>query len=322
LRPIAAPTNMNASRRSDISIASWIRRDLEASPPKARSLVVTVWGDAIAPHGGTVWLSGLIRLMQPLGMSERLVRTSVYRLGQQGWLTANQDGRRSLYALTRHGIAQFEDASKRIYASPAHAWNGTWQMAVLPPALTENVRKMLRKQLAWDGYAVLAPGVFVRPARPERATRGNDTTTRVAERGNVTTLIACERAPAIGHSLASMALASWNLQGVAAEYRAFIARFTPVIRAFSKAPASPEHSFAVRMLLIHAYRRATLHDPRLPSDLLPTRWPAMAAYTLCGDFYRLTHKRAEEHLMTTLQGERGPLPPSAPYFRERFGGLA
>ena len=34
--------------------------------------MVTVWGDAIAPHGGAVWLSGLIRLLAPLGLNERL----------------------------------------------------------------------------------------------------------------------------------------------------------------------------------------------------------------------------------------------------------
>jgi phenylacetic acid degradation operon negative regulatory protein len=42
---------------------------LKADPPRAKSLIVTVWGDALAPHGGAVWLAGLIRLMAPFAIS-------------------------------------------------------------------------------------------------------------------------------------------------------------------------------------------------------------------------------------------------------------
>src|SRR4249920_2464826 len=56
--------------RSHASAARWIRRELDTAPPRAKSLVVTVWGDALAPHGGAVWLSGLIRLLAPLGLNE------------------------------------------------------------------------------------------------------------------------------------------------------------------------------------------------------------------------------------------------------------
>jgi len=66
------------------TIAQWIARTLAADPPRARSLIVTVWGDALAPHDGRVWLATLIRLMAPFGLSERLVRTSVFRLARDG----------------------------------------------------------------------------------------------------------------------------------------------------------------------------------------------------------------------------------------------
>ena len=59
-------------------------------PPRAPSLIVTVWGDAIAPHGGAVVLPGLIRLLDPFGINERLVRTNVFRLARQGWLRPNR----------------------------------------------------------------------------------------------------------------------------------------------------------------------------------------------------------------------------------------
>ena len=79
----------------DREVARWIRRTLADDPPRARSLIVTVWGDALAPHGGEVWLAGLIRLLAPLGLNDRLVRTSVFRLARDGWLAGETRGRRS-----------------------------------------------------------------------------------------------------------------------------------------------------------------------------------------------------------------------------------
>ena len=78
---------------ADPFVSRWIARTLASDPPRARSLIVSVWGDALAPHGGVAWLSGLIRLMAPFGMNERLVRTSVFRLARDGWLSAQSRGR-------------------------------------------------------------------------------------------------------------------------------------------------------------------------------------------------------------------------------------
>ncbi len=78
----------------------------------------------------------------------------------------------------------------------------------------------------------------------------------------------------------------------------------------------------MRTLLIHAYRRVLLRDPLLPAALLPLDWPGAAAYALCRDFYRLTHRSAEAHLAATLAGEGDPWPPANAAFYARFGGLA
>src|SRR5213592_2799443 len=99
-RPVTPPP--------DPVVARWVQRTLAADPPRAKSLIVTVWGDALAPHGGVVWLSRLIRLMASFGMSERLVRTSVFRLVRDGWLKGQTVGRRSRYRLTREGARRFE----------------------------------------------------------------------------------------------------------------------------------------------------------------------------------------------------------------------
>lgn len=96
-------------------ISEWIRNFLDQHPTRAKSLIITVYGDLIAAHGGTVWLGSFIRLMSPLGLNERTVRTSVYRLSQEKWLVSEQRGRKSHYSLTPSGRRRFEHAYRRIY---------------------------------------------------------------------------------------------------------------------------------------------------------------------------------------------------------------
>jgi phenylacetic acid degradation operon negative regulatory protein len=309
--------------RPDPRVDRWIRRQLAQAPPKAKSLVVTVWGDSIAPHGGALWLSGLIGLLAPFGVNERLVRTSVYRLAQEGWLAARQDGRRSLYRLTRQGQRRFEHAYRRIYAPPAtDPWDGGWHLVIVPPAaIEESARRELRKELEWDGFGVLGPGLFARPARPGDELALKETTRAPGVAGRVAVVTARTLPNGIG-SIASLTKNCWDLKSVADAYRGFVARFQGVTRALGQgADPTPLQCFVLRTLLIHEFRRVTLHDPQLPAELLPSNWPEAAAYALCRDLYRLTHERAEVFLSAILEESRGARRSAAPDFYQRFGGL-
>jgi len=315
-----APASQGGARRARID--RWIRRELARAPLKAKSVVVTVWGDAIAPHGGAVWLSGLIRLLAPLGLNERLVRTSVYRLVQEGWLTARQDGRRSLYRLTPDGLRRFEHAYRRIYAAPDGAWDGSWDVVLATaPVFSESERRELRKELGWEGFGTLAAGVFARPARAASHNAAGEIIRALGLEHRAVLLVARDAPGRTSRSLRELAGDCWDLAALATEYRRFVARFGAALQSFRSAGVDPEQCFVVRSLLIHAFRRLTLHDPQLPAALLPSRWPEPAAYALCRDFYRFTHKAAERHLAATLKTQDGPLPRAAPYFYRRFGGL-
>ena len=67
----------------------FLSRLIKSDPPRAKSLCVSLLGDALAPHGGAIWLGDLIELLAPLGINERLLRTSVFRLVAQNWLQSN-----------------------------------------------------------------------------------------------------------------------------------------------------------------------------------------------------------------------------------------
>jgi len=319
-RSAKAPRSTAAARRRRID--RWIRLELARHPPRAKSLVVTVWGDAIAPHGGAVWLGSFIRLMAPLGLNERLVRTSVYRLTKEGWLAPRQNGRRSLYRLTPAGAQRFEHAYRRIYAPPTPDWKGTWEIVLGLDDLAPTQRRDLRRELGWQGFGALGPALFARPlaGRPDTGLARQLVGLGVAHK---LVVLQARNAPGFSaRALASSIRNCWDLPRIAAEYRAFLARFRGVIDEFTAPAASdPEQAFVVRSLLIHAFRRVTLHDPGLPPELRPRAWPSDEAYALCRDFYRLTHRAGERYLAATLQAQNERLPPAAPYFYRRFGGL-
>jgi len=320
MRQDVSVSHLSAQRAApDATVTRWLQRTLKAEPPRAKSLIVTVWGDALAPHGGSVWLSGLIRLMASFGINERLVRTSVFRLARDGWLQSATHGRMSRYRLTEEGQRRFDDAHLRIYARPADDWNDEWDL-VLADAVPPAKRVALRRELVWSGFGAFGPTVFLRPAQGGRAWPAVLDAPGVAECALVGA--ACDT-PGRRPLTAAVATA-WDLTLLAADYRRFLQRFGAVIdrfRATRDGAHDPQQCFVVRTILIHAYRRVLLRDPLLPAALMPLDWPGAAAYALCRDFYRLTHKCAECHLATTLASAHEAFPPADAAFYARFGGL-
>ena len=111
------------------SRCSAISKELRSeSPRKTPSLIATVFGDIVEAYGGEIWLGSLTRLLQPLGISERLVRTAVYRLSQDDSLESARVGRRSYYRLTAAARSRVDRFDRRIYYFNEPAWDGKWRL--------------------------------------------------------------------------------------------------------------------------------------------------------------------------------------------------
>jgi phenylacetic acid degradation operon negative regulatory protein len=299
----------------------WTAHFLGTDPPRSKSLVMTIFGDAIAPHGGRLWLGSLIELVAPLGATDRLVRTSVFRLVQEGWLVAHREGRRSSYALQPDAEPRFARANRRIYAPPGVDWNGRWTLLLAPNgSIDSSLRAAVRKELEWEGFAMLAPGLLAHPAADPDGVA--EVLRRVDGAGKVFVCAATEL-PGVGaRPLAELVREGWDLSGVVTGYRRFIDAFTPLLDLLRDEPApDPRHAFIIRTLLIHAYRRVQLHDPMLPLALLPQPWPGSEAYALAQAIYRLVWAPAERHLMDVLRREDADAPAANAGLYERFGGL-
>ncbi len=293
---------------------------LQAQPPRAGSLAITIFGDAIAEQGDEVWLGSLVEVMERFGLNPRQIRTAVFRLGREGWLSSSLDGRKSYLSYTEFGRREYERAADRIYAADAPPWDGAWTL-ITPAGLDAHVREEFRKQLAWQGFAPLASGVLAHPRPNEAALRHTLDVLEVADR--VVLWRASPERDGTADALAHLVSASWRLDETAARFEHFIDTFAAILTAVKRERSlNACHAFIVRTLLIHEYRRVLLKTTELPQDLLPNAWPGQRARRIATEIYHAVHAGAVAYTREAMQNRDGPLAsPDAGYFA-RFGGLS
>jgi phenylacetic acid degradation operon negative regulatory protein len=281
-------------------------------PLRGGSLLVTIFGDAIAPRGGAVTLASLIRLAAPFGLTERLVRTSVARLAREGWLEATRSGRRSEYRLSPQGAQRFAEATQRIYGSASPLWDGHWTLLVLPQGRRRPAR--LREELRWLGFGQLGPTLFAHPGTSAEETRGWLHSLAGAQDG-----LLLHSAAADAATERALAALGWDLAELERGYRRFLERFAPLEAELRRPGVCAETAFLVRTLLIHEYRKIHLQDPLLPPTLLPADWVGARAYELARRIYGAVFAPAEGFLSVTAQRLGGALPEADAAARARFG---
>jgi phenylacetic acid degradation operon negative regulatory protein len=285
-------------------------------PMRTKSLIVTVFGDVVSQHGGTIWLGSLVQALSGLGINERLVRTSVFRLAQEGWLEAERVGRRSYYRFSDYGIHEYERTAGRIYDMEELPWTGRWQL-VMPLDVPESQRDSLRRSLHWQGFRQIAAGTFARPGTGGPALRALLDDFELNDR--VLVLEANTSDLNSPRLVRELVYACWKLEEVAAEYAAFLRRYQPLLHWLEERGApEPATAFVARTLLIHDYRRLLLRDTRLPEDLMPPGWPGADARQLTAAAYRRLARPSSEYVTAELEGESGPMPAAVAGFDRRF----
>jgi phenylacetic acid degradation operon negative regulatory protein len=314
------PDTAKSAATSD-PVGSLLRHFRRQRPIRGGSLLITIFGDSIAPRGGAVTLGSLISLAQPFGLTERLVRTSVARLAGDGWLQARRDGRRSEYRITPTGRDRFAEATKRIYGAIPDSWDGQWTLLLLPPA-NGGRRQDVREELRWLGFGQVSPGVFAHPNwSVEEARAGLKGLEGAAE------ALLLKSSSEGSETDRRLVAAGWDLGELTRRYRRFLETFTPVADAAGPTadavapPATDEAAFIIRTLLIHEYRKIHLQDPLLPPALLPVNWVGAAAYDLSKHLYSAVFPAAERYLSNTASTITEPLPPADNSACARFGGL-
>jgi phenylacetic acid degradation operon negative regulatory protein len=241
------------------------------SGSSAKALLLTVLGELVLPHGGSVWTSTVVRTMALLGVEERNARQALARLADDGTLRSERHGRRARWHLTAAGDRLLTVGTRRIYELGAgeDRWDGRWLVVLCSvPEEQRAKRHQLRTQLAFAGFGFLAPGVAICP-HVEREAAANAVLGELELLPGAIVL----RAEAGQLVAADDLLArAWDLTELAAAYTGFVAAFE------GRAPVSDAERAADLVELVHAWRRFPFLDPGIPNRLLPPHWPGRTAH--------------------------------------------
>jgi phenylacetic acid degradation operon negative regulatory protein len=302
--------------------AALIRGFRQKPDASARTVLVTVFGDGIEPHGGEVWAGSLLRLVEPLGMNERLVRTSLNRLVGEGLLVTRRHGKRSFYSVTPAARRDFRRAERRIYHPRGDPWDGRWTVVVNSSEVAPPARAAVRQHLGRLGFAPLGPSVHISPFDHVDALRP------VLEDLGLVNQLAVFRGevPAtVGLEDVDLArIASPDLKALEPAWRKFLRRFRPLADAVAAgaggrgADLEPGSAFLTQTLLIHSYRRIALREPELPAGLWPPGWVGDAAYEVAARCYEALSGPAEAHLLAVCDAGGAPLLPLDPEYADRY----
>lgn len=231
---------------------------LHASRLRTWSIIITIFGDCIQPRGGRAAMTELQALTDRLGIEGGALRTAMSRLAKDGWVERDREGRNSFYALTPLGQATSLPATRQIYRARFTA-SGPWTVAVSAtppdPAADTPVLEVTRQ---------------VRIISPNRAEHHRDA-------GD---LVLHGAPDAIPGWVRTAAISPHLTEG----YAALAEMFAP-LDAGALAALPPLEALAMRVLLIHFWRRLVLRHPAPPDGLTAPDWPGQTCHAALKGLY-------------------------------------
>ena len=206
------------------------------------SVIITIFGDAVVSRGGEVAASTLSALTEQMGVKPEAFRVALSRLTKDGWITRRKRGRLSFYQLSAQGAAEFGPATKRIYATAPGSAEG-WKLVLLPSGAAEETPL---RGISLGGRAYLV-GPEDKTAQGFQVSGGFDV---------IPDWVRARVGP------------DDLMQGYAA--------LETVLADLDIANLSDRQSAALRVLVVHQWRRLVLRHADLPERFFPDGWKGEA----------------------------------------------
>ena len=299
-----------------LNLEQFIQTRIVTRNISCKSFVVTVFGDVISQHGGWVWLGSLINSLQPLGFSERLIRTSVYRLVQEDWLQGKKVGRKSFYAFTDSASKHYAKAERRIYSGNRRYSDDRW-LIVLPCFVAEAKLNVFKRQLQWLGFSALTTGAYAHPSIDQ--TSLVETVSELNLNDSVIIFSSKTLDNWSDKVLRKLVFEKWTVEKLQSDYQSIINDYQARLLSLVKSKQlADQNSYLLRLLLIHEYRRVLLKDHELPENMLPENWIGYSVNQLVKDSYANLAKPSNRYITGQLESFDGLLSQADQTFTTRF----
>lgn len=222
-------------------LATYLNAD---QTPRVWSLLVTVFGELAQEDGSKISGALLGKLTGLMGVKPEAMRVALHRLRKDGWIESERRGRTSTYFLTDWGRAQSAEATPRIYVLAAVTAKAS--LVVCDPSMP------VSKTSTHDAWINSSLVLTTKPEKFEQ----------------VFAMQTGKDAP----------LPDWIQQKICKpELNQLIHTFAKQLESLEAAiAASPKLSnleiSALRVLIVHGWRRIALRTPSLPDEVFPSAW--------------------------------------------------
>lgn len=271
--------------------------------PKVQTqfIVFNLFGDYVNPRGDTAWTSGLLEVLEVLGVGERAARSTLSRMKQKGWLRSQKDGRRSAYQLTSRGKQLLDEGTRRLFGPRQSRWDGLWHLVIYSlPQEMRTARHQLRTRLSWLGYGMLSPGTMI-AVYPMR-TQVQSLVDELEVRPHVEFFTDSRLETACNEEIVARC---WDLPDLNRRYQQFIERnravYQKLISGAKNGNGLPlDKSFVQRFWATYEYSSFPREDPQLPKVLLPKDWRGIEAAEFLTELRATLREPAEQYIDATL----------------------
>lgn len=263
-----------------------------AVPPE--TLLLTFFGDHVLDRGTAVSTTGVIAVLERLGVGQHATRATLSRMSARGLLRTVRRGRQAFLGLTEHGTAVLRGGQRKLDGDVVDRhWDGRWTLLTFSVPETRRAdRHALRTRLGWFGFGPVRSGLWV-------STSATDISPALAELDLLEHAEVFRAETFMWTDPARIAREAWDLPEIAAGYDQWLQRWT--------GRASHDLDELCRRVKLGAeWLLLIRRDPVLPVALLPADWPGVPAAalfrTLRHQWARPADKLAEELIESIVDG--------------------
>lgn len=246
---------------TDAEFAQLVSRVLGSSTPRVWSLLVTMFGDLALARQARLSGATVNAITAAIGIKPEATRVALHRLRKEDWIESHRTGRQTRYGLTPHGRTETKSAAPRVYGP---APDGIEAFLVMEnPAESSD----------WIATQTAAPAVQIGPRTAiTTATATRSHHLRIALDpgrdlpGWVTDKLCPPALQAASHDLAR--------------------RLAGLLDQTAIDDLDLLQRTAVRVVVVHEWRRLILRIPAFPETLMPDGWHGAECRHACHTLLR------------------------------------